>query len=99
MQEELGEVERLLEAGAVRVTVERAAITSIGGPLEIIEPNQSGLLVPPGNPQTLAEAFATLITHPEERTRIGMNGYERVKLFFDIKKTVALTVAVYQEIL
>jgi len=64
-----------------------AVATAQGGPLEIIEDQKTGILVPPGNPQILAEAIVDLLKHPQKRERIGRTAQEMVRQRFDFKKS------------
>lgn len=45
---------------------------------EIIESGVTGLLVPPGDPDRLADALETLVYDPDLRLRLGRSGRERV---------------------
>jgi glycogen(starch) synthase len=64
-----------LEAMAFSVPV---VATRAGGLPEVVEDGISGLLVPPGDPQSLAEAIITLLNDPAQRSRMGVAGHERV---------------------
>jgi len=86
----------VLEAMASHLPV---IATSHGGPLEIIEHNVSGLLVPCNNVDKLADAMEYLISHPEERMRLGNGGYQRVSQVFSIEKTNKLIFQTYHDIL
>jgi L-malate glycosyltransferase len=48
--------------------------TRAGGIPEIIEDNQTGLLVPPKDPNALAEAMIKLCSNPELRNKLGETG-------------------------
>lgn len=52
---------------------------SAGGPLEIIERGKSGLLTPPGDAATLAEAVCGLLADPAARRRYADAGRARVE--------------------
>jgi glycosyltransferase involved in cell wall biosynthesis len=60
-----------------------------GGPSEIIEPGESGILMDPENPEILAEAIRRLCDDPAERLRLGQNAAARVRSQFDIETTAA----------
>ena len=61
---------------------EKAVIAShVGGVPEIVQDKQSGLLVPPEDPDALASAIAQLITNAPLRRRLGAAGRERAKDF------------------
>lgn len=56
--------------------------TNRGGPSETILHNETGLLVPPNDPQALAMQVIHLLRHPDERSRLGENGRKRVEEVF-----------------
>jgi glycosyltransferase involved in cell wall biosynthesis len=60
----------LLEAGLASLPV---VATRVGGIPEVIEDDQSGLLVPRDNPDSLAKAYRTLADSPEKRKTLGEN--------------------------
>lgn len=45
-----------------------------GGPADLVENNQTGQLVPPGNSDALAHAIEDLLTEPDKLMRMGLNG-------------------------
>lgn len=73
--------------------------TAHGGPLEIIEDGISGFLVPPNNPQALAERIEYLLLHPDIAKRIGIAGGKRVKEKFDLKFNIMRTEWLYSTFL
>ncbi len=62
--------------------------TSIGGALEIIDPT-CGILVPPGDIQSLADALRKLITAPELRVQLGNAGPRRAIQLCDPRQQIA----------
>jgi len=72
----------LLEAQSQRLP---AISTSLPGIAELIEPEVTGLLVPPGDPSALAAALERLIRHPQERARLGAAGESRVRTRFTLE--------------
>jgi glycosyltransferase involved in cell wall biosynthesis len=50
-----------------------------GGPREIVVPQVTGLLTPPGDAPALAEALMTLLKDSELRTRMGLAGRARAE--------------------
>jgi glycosyltransferase involved in cell wall biosynthesis len=58
----------ILEAAAAGVAI---VATPQGGTVEVIRSPAHGLLVPPGDPEALAEAMARLVDDPPLRTRLG----------------------------
>ena len=67
--------------GVVReaMTRGRAVVaTAVGGNLDMMDDEESGLLVPPGDVAALARAMQRLIDHPELRDRLGAAGQTSV---------------------
>lgn len=65
----------LMEAMAMQLPV---VSTPVSGIPELIEHQRSGLLVPPQNPQALAEALRWLLEQPHWRQALGQAGRTRV---------------------
>ncbi len=55
--------------------------TGQGGPSDIVEDGISGLLVPPGDHEAMAQAVAGLLVDPERRARMGACAAERARRF------------------
>lgn len=85
----------LMEAMAAGLPV---IATEVAGIPELVEDEESGLLVPPGRADHLAAALARLIDDPAERRRLGAAGLARVRADFDAaasgRKVAALLAAV-----
>jgi D-inositol-3-phosphate glycosyltransferase len=58
------------------------------GPAEIIESNESGLLVPPGNEPLLTEALIQLLGDPDLRRRLGEGATRRFYSHFTAQQMV-----------
>ena len=71
----------LLEAMAAGLPV---AATRVGGTPEVVLPGQTGLLVPPQDPQALAKALGGLLSDPELARRMGSAGAARVEEHFSL---------------
>ncbi len=85
----------LLEAMAVGKPVVASAV----GPVpEVVVDGETGLLVPPGQPEPLAAAIVRILTEPDLAARLGRAGRERVGERFTLDRMVAETEAVYQEL-
>ena len=52
--------------------------TRVGGVADVVEHDRSGLLVPPGNPDALADEIVRLAADPHERSRLGAAGRQSV---------------------
>jgi len=86
----------LLEAMAACLPV---VATAVGGTPEVVIDGETGLLVPPGDPDALAQAIVFLIENPELRKKMGQAGRKRVAEHFTIQETVRKTEALYQKLL
>jgi glycosyltransferase involved in cell wall biosynthesis len=79
-QEPLGRV--LLEAAAAGVPI---IATDVGGTGEIFRDGISARLIPPNNPQELAEAIVELSTDLQTRKRLAEQARQRVEEHFNIE--------------
>lgn len=73
----------LMEAAACGKPV---VSTATGGIPEVVKDNETGFLVAPESPEELSEKLEYLITHPDERTRLGKNASTDATKRFDDKK-------------
>jgi glycosyltransferase involved in cell wall biosynthesis len=73
----------VLEAMASRVATVAAAE---GGPLEIVEHDRTGLLVPPRDPRLLADALASLLLDPRKRLRLARDARAHVEQNFSLER-------------
>ena len=71
----------ILEAMAAGLPV---VASSVGGIPEVVIDGETGLLVPPGDPQSLAAAIERLLADPALRRRLGEAGRIRVAEHFDL---------------
>jgi glycosyltransferase involved in cell wall biosynthesis len=67
-----------------------------GGAREMIQPGVSGMLVPPGDALTLADAIARVLQEPGLRERLGRGARERFEREFRVERMVADVEAVYR---
>ena len=75
----------LMEAMAVEIPT---VSTTVSGIPELIQDGTTGLLVPPGDPVSLANALATLLDHGDLRLRLGKAGRDHVAKEFEIGRNV-----------
>ena len=75
----------LLEAMA---TGKPVVATNVGGNPELVEDGVTGLLVPPKNPEKLAEAIIEVLNDKGKRETMGKAGRNRVATHFSIEKMV-----------
>jgi glycosyltransferase involved in cell wall biosynthesis len=72
--------------------------TKAGGPIEIIEDQVSGLLVPPSDPEALSDAIIHLLQDPSGGAEMGRSGRERVEKMFPLKRTIEEVRSLYAEL-
>ena len=81
VKEEFGVV--LAEAQAMGLPI---VATRVGGVPEVVDDGVTGFLVPPRDPQALADKLLLLANNPELRRQMGERGRERVKRLFDFSR-------------
>ncbi len=82
----------LLEAMAAGKPI---VATDIPGNRAVLRHEHNCLLVPPGNPEKLAEAIAFLLNHPSIAADYGNNAYQDVYQQFNIEQTVTGLMALW----
>ncbi len=85
----------IIEAMAVGKPV---IATPLGGSKELVTP-ETGILVPPEDASSVAEAIATLATDQERLIEMGKAARDRAVRLFSSEKNTALTETVYTELL
>jgi glycosyltransferase involved in cell wall biosynthesis len=78
----------LLEAMACKKPV---IGSNIGGIPYVIDNDQNGLLVPPKDPQALADAIIKILTNPKLAKKMGEEGYKKVTKYFTWEKQINTT--------
>lgn len=84
-----------LEASAVGLPI---VATAVGPIPEVVADGESGRLVPPRDPEALAEAMAALAADAGLRRRLGEGAARRAREVFGLDRMVDATVAVYGEV-
>lgn len=75
----------------------RAVIASrVGGLVDVVDDLNTGLLVPPSNPEALAEKIIWMIEHPEEALVLRSRGAKRAREEFSSDKMVDAAMLAYQ---
>jgi len=74
-------------------------VTPRGGMSEIIKARKNGLIVPSGDPVSLANAIVRLLKHPEVASRMGRTGREMFREKYQLEIMVQDTIAVYNKCL
>jgi glycosyltransferase involved in cell wall biosynthesis len=73
--------------------------TRVGGVPEVVVDGETGLLVPPHDPDALASALERVLTDPVLRQRMGDSGRRRALEHFTEARMLAETAAVYARLL
>jgi glycosyltransferase involved in cell wall biosynthesis len=72
--------------------------TPVGGTREVVVDGETGLLVPPRDPQALARAIRRLVDDAELASRLGAAGRERVRERFSVEAMTHRVLEVYDEV-
>lgn len=86
----------IVEAMAAGVPV---IATNSEGAREIVEEGKTGMLVPIGDSQTMAQAIQNLLKDPAERQRLADNALMAARERFSIQRTVDDTERLYAQVL
>jgi glycosyltransferase involved in cell wall biosynthesis len=93
VEEGLGTV--LIDAMALGKPV---VATSAGGIPELVVPEETGVLVPPRDPDALGAAIAAILADPPRAARLGAGARARAPLF-SVEHTVSRTIAIYERVM
>lgn len=85
----------ILEAIAAKKPV---VATGLGGPIEILNNGECGILVPPRDGKRIAEACMKYLDDPVFKQEMVNKAYERLNTQFHINQTVNQTVSLYERI-
>ncbi|HEX2610798.1 MAG TPA: glycosyltransferase, partial [Gemmatimonadales bacterium] len=69
-----------------------------GGLPEVVENGVTGLVVPRGDAQALAQAIGSLLADPQRRRQMGQAGRERALRLFDWDRSAQQFEEIYQEV-
>jgi alpha-maltose-1-phosphate synthase len=83
-----------LEAMACETAVVASAV---GGIVEVVEDGKTGILVPPAQPDVLADAIGRVLASPERAREMGRAGRRRVEAQFSWASIAERTQQVYAE--
>jgi glycosyltransferase involved in cell wall biosynthesis len=70
--------------------------TEVSGTKQVMIPDETGLLIPPGSPHDLAEAMLKLLLDPELAGRMGAAARQRVEQGFSASKQAQEHIALYR---
>lgn len=86
----------LLEAMAAGLPI---VATAVGGVSEMVENNETTLLVPPSDPQAMADAIARLLSDKQLAARLAENASELVSSRFSPETYVQSLAEIYREVI
>jgi len=84
----------VLEAMAAGLPIVASAV---GGICEVVHPNRTGVLVPPRNPQALADAICRLMTNPKEAQALADGGRSLVESQYSFDRMVTSIERLYDQ--
>ncbi|PIP19908.1 MAG: hypothetical protein COT38_02645 [Candidatus Omnitrophica bacterium CG08_land_8_20_14_0_20_41_16] len=84
----------IIEAQAAGVPV---VATEVGGVVDIIENNKNGLLVPPADPSSMAEAALRIFRDPQLASNLSEAAITRVREKYNVELMVENTLKVYED--
>lgn len=85
----------VVEASATEKPV---IVTRVGGLVEVVEENVTGLIVPPRNPEALAGAMERLIKDQTLRESLGKAGRKRVQKLYDWDQNLSDMISFYERV-
>ena len=91
-QEAFGRV--IVEAQACGVPV---VATAVGGVVDIIEDGRTGIMVPPADPQAMAEAIIKVMNDKSLALKMAEEAYVKVREEYKVELMVERTLEVYKE--
>jgi glycosyltransferase involved in cell wall biosynthesis len=94
--------EKVDQSGALLLgmTLKKAIIASnIGGFNEVLVNGETGLLVAPGDADSLADAIYDILINPEKGEILGQNARKYVNQYFDWAPLAQKTINTYEKIL
>ncbi len=73
-------------------------VTDVGGNRELVEPGQSGLIVPPDDVHALADGLLALLSNEPMRGALGAAARQRVQRLFSIERFIQQYETLYQAV-
>ena len=71
----------------------------MGGILDIVTDGESGLVVPPGDPQALAQAILSLLQDNDYSLRMGQAGRKRIQEIANLQENVGRRLELYRHVM
>jgi glycosyltransferase involved in cell wall biosynthesis len=86
----------LLEAQGARIPV---VATCVGAIPDVLEDRVTGILIPPKDPQAIAEAIIMILSDEKFASGIAQKGFERVRDNFSSEKMGDKYLSIYKELI
>jgi glycosyltransferase involved in cell wall biosynthesis len=86
----------LLEAQAAQIPV---VATCVGAIPDVLQNGVTGMLIPPKDPQAIAEAIIMILSDKQLASGIAQQGFERVRDNFSSQKMAARYLSIYKELI
>jgi len=86
----------LLEAQAAQIPV---VATRVGAIPDVLEDGVTGILIPPKDPQAIAEAITMILSNKNFASEIAQKGFERVRDNFSSEKMGSKYHSIYKELI
>jgi glycosyltransferase involved in cell wall biosynthesis len=72
--------------------------SDVGGIREIVVDGETGIIIPPQNPDALAQAIQRLIADPALAQRMGEAAFERIKATFTLENQARTLTELYRRV-
>ncbi|MBV8884488.1 MAG: glycosyltransferase [Chroococcidiopsidaceae cyanobacterium CP_BM_RX_35] len=73
--------------------------SNVGGIKSTVKDGETGYLVPPNNPDAIAERIAYLFKNPQKQAQLGVSGVQRAKQLFTWQQVTSAVADLYEEVL
>lgn len=73
--------------------------TAVGGIVEMIKDNETGMLIPSGDSQAFADKILQLYDEPEKRKAMGQAFYEDAKERFSVENMTQTHISIYKNVI
>jgi glycosyltransferase involved in cell wall biosynthesis len=74
-------------------------VTPVGAVIDVIRDGDNGILIPPGDADTIAGALSDLLLDPQKRRAIGKRARASFKADYDIRNYRGKLEAIYRTVL
>jgi glycosyltransferase involved in cell wall biosynthesis len=72
--------------------------TRVGGVPEVVVDGKTGLLIPPRDPEAIAEATTRLLKDKKLSNKLAENGFKRARELYSLDRVAGMFESVFQEL-